>query len=73
MNQFFIPTIMLMLIVTCGTCCYADTSAQKGRADAMVQAGMVLTVAESKRLIAKAVVEMPIVKPQEKRGAGDVH
>ena len=33
-----------------------------------VQAGMIFTVAESKRLIAKAVVQMPIVKKALKSG-----
>ena len=48
--------------------CPVDVLAQKGRADAMVQAGIVFTVAESKRLIAKAVAEMPIVKEAMENG-----
>ena len=68
MKQFLKHTIVLMLMLTYGTYCCADTLVQKGKTDAMVQAGMVFTVAESKRLIAKAVAEMPIVKEAMKNG-----
>lgn len=68
MNPFFKHTIIVILILTCGACCYAETLIQKGRTEPMVQAGMVFTVAEGKRLIAKAVVEMPIVKEAMENG-----
>jgi len=48
--------------------CSGDGSAQKGHLDSSAQAGMVFTVAQSKRLIAKAVVEMPIVKEALENG-----
>ena len=52
-----------MAIAICGPLAFSGfLSAAESGPDKIVQSGAILTVAESKRLIAKAVVQMPIVK-----------
>ena len=60
-------TFLLLFWAILGPTC-GDTPARERETDAMVQAGMVFTVSESKRLIAKAVAEMPIVKAALRNG-----
>jgi hypothetical protein len=61
-----------VIILTIGLFCVALSAPIKGTArtkeQSIVQAQIVLTVSESKRLIAKAVAQMPIIKEALKNG-----
>jgi hypothetical protein len=64
--------VKLVIILTIGLFCVPLSAPIKGTAktkeQSIVQAQIVLTVSESKRLIAKAVAQMPIVKEALKNG-----
>ena len=55
---------LLLAMVICGPFLFAGTSsaAGSGSDETIFQSGAILTVAESKRLIGKAVAQMPVVK-----------
>ena len=59
--------LMLFLLVS-GIACTASASGESVVGDEIMQAHAVFTVAESKRLIAKAVVRMPLVEEALKDG-----
>jgi len=61
--------ILLTVLLAAGLFCVGPAvPADKSEKDKIVQAQIVLTVSESKRLIAKGVAQMPIVKEAMKNG-----
>lgn len=63
--------VVLSIVAVVAFCAWSSESAGKvanDKKEKIVQAQMVLTVSESKRLIAKAVAQMPIVKKALKDG-----
>lgn len=61
-------TAVLAVALFCARPTAFTSEAAKGKQEKIVQAQIVLTVSESKRLIAKAVTQMPIVKEALKNG-----
>jgi len=61
MKRVLRGVIFLLAIAMCGQLLFFGILAA-AEPDSMVQGGMTLTVAESKRLIGKAVAQMPVVK-----------
>jgi len=60
--------VLLTAALLCATPFALTEEAAKTRGEKIVQAQIILTVSESKRLIAKAVAQMPVVKKALKNG-----
>jgi len=60
--------VCMVTVLVCGACSGFAAETGNSAGDEIVQAQIILTVSESKRLIAKAVAQMPIVRKALKEG-----